>query len=65
MREERRAHADYRRWRFEFLANADPMEAQNFLIEEQTNALIKAQSDNTALLGAPNYLSGTSLGSRD
>ncbi|MDG1266723.1 MAG: hypothetical protein P8O03_10420 [Ilumatobacter sp.] len=41
------------------------MEAQNFLIEEQTNALIKAQSDNTALLGAPNYLSGTSLGSRD
>jgi hypothetical protein len=57
--ERSRAHVDYLRGRAEFLATASPVEAQAFLIEEQTNALIEAQARNTNVLAMMLWLNGS------
>ncbi|MDC3402442.1 hypothetical protein OAX95_00730 [bacterium] len=57
--ERARAHAAYMRQRAEFLANASPIEAQAFLIQEQTNALIETQRRNAVALGLMIWLNGS------
>jgi hypothetical protein len=57
--ERSRARIEYLRRRAEFLATASPVEAQAFLIEEQTNALIEAQARNTNVLAMMLWLNGS------
>ena len=56
--ERSRARIDYLRRRAEFLASASPVEAQAFLIEEQTDALIDAQARNTNVMAMMIWLNG-------
>jgi len=53
------AHAAYMHQRAEFLATAGPIEAQAFLIQEQTQALIEAQRRNAVALGLMVWLNGS------
>lgn len=53
------ARAAYLRRRAEFLAGASPIEAQAFLMDEQTNALIEAQRRHAAALGLMIWLNGS------
>jgi type II secretory pathway pseudopilin PulG len=53
------ARARYQRERAEFLANATPAEAHEFLIHEQTEALVAAQQRTANLLFLSGWLNGT------
>ncbi len=57
--EQARANTAYMHQRAEFLATASPVEAQEFLIQEQTHALIEAQRRNTVALGLMVLLAGS------
>lgn len=54
-----RARAEYRRRRAEFLANASPIEAQAFLIKEQTEAIVAAQRHAASVQALSLWLNGT------
>ena len=56
--EQARAHNAYMQRRSEFLAHASPIEAQAFLIQEQTQALIETQRRNAVALGLMIWLNG-------
>ena len=57
--EQARARDAYLRRRAEFLATASLVEAQGFLIQEQTDALIEAQRRNAVELGLMIWLYGS------
>lgn len=49
----------YLQRRAEYLAQASPVEVQNFLVREQTEALIEAQRRNAAMLGLMIWANGS------
>jgi hypothetical protein len=52
-------HRAYLQRRAAFLAQASPLEVQDLLVREQTEALIAAQRRNAALLGLMIWANGT------